>query len=146
MMEILLSLPFVVNVCMETRLLSFVAVARLSSCRALALLIFSLNNLITTLYSSELPALFPNAITSLLLSSRQSSLFSQVGFLPYQLIFWFKGTAYSWNFKISFIKPSWNPLPFRTACQGSQSRSLNKPKVVVLLTTLLTFLKSIIKH
>ncbi|KAK4817082.1 hypothetical protein QYF61_027913 [Mycteria americana] len=62
------------------------------------------------------------------------------------------GTACSCAFKISFLKnaqPSWIPLPFRTASQGTLSiRLLNRPKsalpkskVAVLLTPLLTSLR-----
>ncbi|KAK4815509.1 LOW QUALITY PROTEIN: hypothetical protein QYF61_003067, partial [Mycteria americana] len=81
------------------------------------------------------------------LSSSQSSLFSQAGLPPRWLVCRHLGTAHSCAFRTSSLKnvqPSWTPLPFRAASQGTLSTSLlkrpksalRKSKVPVLLTPL----------
>lgn len=59
------------------------------------------------------------------LSSSQSSLFRQSGLL-HQWVFWHMGMACSHAFNISLknAQPSWIPLPFRNASQGTLSISL----------------------
>ncbi|KAK4821246.1 hypothetical protein QYF61_016545 [Mycteria americana] len=72
---------------------------------------------------------------------------SQASLLPRRLVFRHLGTARSCAFRTSSLKnvqPSWTPLPFRAASQGTLSTSLlNRPKsalrkskVAVLLTPL----------
>ncbi|KAK4819036.1 hypothetical protein QYF61_024401 [Mycteria americana] len=59
--------------------------------------------------------------------SSQSSLVSQAGLLPHQLVFRHLGTARSCAFRTSSLKnvqPSWTPLPVRAASQGTLSTSL----------------------
>ncbi|KAK4808475.1 hypothetical protein QYF61_005792 [Mycteria americana] len=65
----------------------------------------------------------------------QSSLFIQAGLLPRQLVFRHLGTACSCAFRTSSLKnvqPSWTPLPFRAASQGTLLTSLlNRPKTAL---------------
>lgn len=127
-MEILLSPPFADGVFLETFLLSFTAVPWLNSSWALAHLILSqCNNLTTSLLSSWVAWPFFQMWQTFLfnLSSRPSSLFIQVS-LPHCLIFWHMRTVCSQAFRISFLENvqcSWTPFSLRMVSQPAPNQA-----------------------